>query len=101
MNASVTKLRPRCVHCGKPHGRREVEEKTLKVDRDAPTPEPPPSNLKLVRRERFPQGMTDRVRFTYWDGATFLVDKRSAPFCSMTCAASYAREAYKILGKLT
>lgn len=95
----MTSKRPTCVWCGKPYGERVTTEHLAYFCEGQRVPDPPPSNLELVRREIIEYGVTGggrdrfRVRFILWDGVSFRTPYE--PFCTMRCGLYYAQHHYK------
>ena len=98
--------RPICVHCGKPHGRRDVKMTPVvwPGDQSMPDYDGPGVAVKLRPGHGMAHGHGsalgvpfkegDRIAYRdIWDGVTWFTPY--APFCTLRCALDYARQAYK------
>jgi hypothetical protein len=103
-------MRPICVRCGKPYGRRRTTTESVKWLDGESKPKYHGNGIVLKERyhtktgtrallERFhhkvPNDYVDNQHIAYreiWDGESWWGDYE--PFCTLRCAFDYARKAY-------
>ena len=90
--------RPVCVHCGKPYGQRNVHTVTLRWADGEPEPDYGGALLVVKRWPTRRHGtISPNARdVDVWDGKTWV--DGYPPFCTLRCALSYARKAYRLTG---
>ena len=87
--------RPVCVHCGLPYGRRDTHQVTLRWEAGEPEPRYE-GNLLVVKRGSVRQRLAYARDIEVWNGRDW--SGGYPPFCTLRCALSYARKAYRLTG---
>ena len=99
-----------CGHCGKPYGRRDTHSVTVRWEEGEPEPRYDGNGVPVRRSavRKSSRAMSLPVRgdvavevkarpnardLDIWDGETWTAPY--APFCTLRCALSYARKAFR------
>lgn len=101
--------RPICVHCGDPYGRRSTHTETIKHRDGEPEPRYT-GNGNVIKARSWKTGQSRGSRGgaefgpgevvvvrDIWDGESWVGGYD--PFCTLRCALSYARKAYRRHGR--
>ena len=105
LDRTRTQPRPKCAQCGKSYGVRAVRDEKLIYKTGEPKPRYQGNGIVIKEREWTTGKTTGSIEGTkyeenetvlhrsIWDGRTYWLTYE--PFCTLRCALSYARNAYR------
>jgi hypothetical protein len=90
--------RPKCGHCGQRFGVRSLKTWTVRYTGDNP-PAYTGDQILITETTPYPTSESEHVMYRRtWDGKTWYAPHE--PFCTLRCALTYARMAFRKLGPI-